>query len=435
MLDRKLFYLLVAMVLCFITIAIPVQLEGHWVTLFWCAESVLLFSIGRIKAIRFYEWLGFIMVALGTLALLHQWGIVYYSYSYFSDDSFVNWSPFLNIHLFSSLFYLASLGTIIYLYHKRAISVEERNEFQIYNILDFVLPITFILMAYITFSNEISTCYTYLYQTSVIKVPSKETWAAAGATTEVFDSILLNIKDVALGMYNLVFIGCIALVTIRKWKHPVVRWSAFGLNMLSLLIFIFLGLDELARLRDEYLLNSTSEYYSLSSLILNIHYISFALYAMVLYIIYKLLNTDTFNKYTIRKLYSGCILHFFILVILSNELLNLNHIHSYGTEANFISEENTWKLGFTILWGVYSFLLIAIGIFRKNKVFRVSAISLFGITLLKLLTVDTWDLSTGYKVISYMLLGAILLIVAFLYQKFKLLIFGEEKEPPQNNEV
>jgi uncharacterized membrane protein len=49
LLDRKLFYLLIAMVLTFITIAVPVQLEGNWVTLFWCSEAALLFIIGRNK--------------------------------------------------------------------------------------------------------------------------------------------------------------------------------------------------------------------------------------------------------------------------------------------------------------------------------------------------------------------------------------------------
>ncbi|MGZ4055825.1 MAG: DUF2339 domain-containing protein, partial [Bacteroidia bacterium] len=39
LLDRKLFYLLIALVLSFITIAVPVQLEGNWVTLFWSAEA------------------------------------------------------------------------------------------------------------------------------------------------------------------------------------------------------------------------------------------------------------------------------------------------------------------------------------------------------------------------------------------------------------
>jgi uncharacterized membrane protein len=59
---------------------------------------------------------------------------------------------------------------------------------------------------------------------------------------------------------------------------------------------------------------------------------------------------------------------------------------------------------------------------------RISAISLFGITLIKLVTIDTWDLPTIYKVIAFILLGAILLIVAFLYQKFKTLIFGDDDQ-------
>src|SRR5690606_132783 len=53
--DKTLFYLVLGLVFAFITIAIPVQLDGNWVTLLWFAQAVLLFWIGRTKDIMIYE--------------------------------------------------------------------------------------------------------------------------------------------------------------------------------------------------------------------------------------------------------------------------------------------------------------------------------------------------------------------------------------------
>ena len=139
-----------------------------------------------------------------------------------------------------------------------------------------------------------------------------------------------------------------------------------------------------------------------------------------------MLKTDTFQRFTISKIYIGAIVHFFILVVLSYELVFLQEARN--SVYHYYANNTVYKLGFTALWGVYSFAMIAIGMYKKNQIMRISAILLFGITLIKLLTFDTWDLSTGYKVIAYMLLGVILLVVAFLYQKFKGFIFGEENK-------
>ena len=99
-----------------------------------------------------------------------------------------------------------------------------------------------------------------------------------------------------------------------------------------------------------------------------------------------------------------------------------------ANEDYFYGSKAAYKLGLTALFGIYSFLLIAYGMYKKNRIMRVSAITLFGITLIKLVTFDTWDLSTGYKVIAYLLLGVILLVVSFMYQKFKVLIFGDDSQ-------
>jgi uncharacterized membrane protein len=57
---------------------------------------------------------------------------------------------------------------------------------------------------------------------------------------------------------------------------------------------------------------------------------------------------------------------------------------------------------------------------------RITSIGLFGITLFKLVTFDSLNFSTIEKIVSYVSIGAILLAIAFLYQKFRHLIFKDD---------
>lgn len=67
--DRNLFYLIAGLVLVFITIAIPVQLNGNWVTLLWAGEAALLFWIGRTKNIPIYEKISYPLMILATVSI------------------------------------------------------------------------------------------------------------------------------------------------------------------------------------------------------------------------------------------------------------------------------------------------------------------------------------------------------------------------------
>lgn len=427
LLDRKLFYLLIAMVLTFITIAVPVQLESNWVTLFWCAEAALLFIIGRYKNIGFYEWIGAIMVTLSVFSLLDDWQHSYYRPDYY-NELFKSWKPVLNIHFFTSLFFLISLSSIVIVHRKKELSTEKIKTDKIYFIYNYIFSALLFLFLYLTFSNELNSFFKSKFQQSYVQVPSKTEWAEPGAFNEVYNYSILKFKAVANLIYAVLFFSVVSILAIQKWKTNLSRWTAFAFNML-IVIFFILNLYLFSDLRKDYIHGTDSEYYPAANWFIYMRYVCFAFFGLLLILINKLLNTDTFNKSTLPALYKGCILHFFILVILSNELINLNILSNAGLEESYYQgTKSAYKLGFTTLWGMYSFILIAWGIFKRNRIMRISAITLFGITLIKLVTFDTWDLSTGYKIIAYVLLGVILLVVAFLYQKFKLLIFGGDVE-------
>ena len=54
--------------------------------------------------------------------------------------------------------------------------------------------------------------------------------------------------------------------------------------------------------------------------------------------------------------------------VLTSELINILEMAQAG---------NSYKLGISILWGLYSLFLIVIGIWRQNQSLRIGAFSLF----------------------------------------------------------
>lgn len=71
--DRVLFHFISGLVLVFITIAIPVQLDGNRVTLLWAGEATLLFWIGRTKNALVYEKLSYPLMGLAFFSIVPGW--------------------------------------------------------------------------------------------------------------------------------------------------------------------------------------------------------------------------------------------------------------------------------------------------------------------------------------------------------------------------
>jgi uncharacterized membrane protein len=97
----------------------------------------------------------------------------------------------------------------------------------------------------------------------------------------------------------------------------------------------------------------------------------------------------------------------------------MNNIHEL--------EQQYSKVILTILWAVCSFALMWLGMRFKNKTLRIVSLSLFFVALLKLVLWDIRNISEGGKIISFILLGVLLLTVSFMYQKLKKIIIDEKE--------
>jgi len=75
------------------------------------------------------------------------------------------------------------------------------------------------------------------------------------------------------------------------------------------------------------------------------------------------------------------------------------------------------SLGLSILWTCYATGLIVVGLARKSALLRWQALALFGVVLAKVFLFDLSFLERFYRILSFLVLGLLLLLVSFLYQR------------------
>jgi uncharacterized membrane protein len=77
----------------------------------------------------------------------------------------------------------------------------------------------------------------------------------------------------------------------------------------------------------------------------------------------------------------------------------------------------TTQVGLSVLWTLYAAAVLAWGFIRSRASVRYGALALFGLTVLKVFYVDLSAVRTAYRILSFLVLGVVLLGVSLLYQK------------------
>jgi hypothetical protein len=165
---------------------------------------------------------------------------------------------------------------------------------------------------------------------------------------------------------------------------------------------------------------------NLSSTAYFIHYIIVLLMIPICALgISKIKRLKEFNLRTANA-YSWFYVIFFVFLA-STELDNIVLLIG-GSPENYehVLSQNH-KIGFPILWGITSFLLIAIGLKMKLKHLRIISLTLFLVTLVKLFTVDIRGISEGGKIAAFISLSVLLLVVSFMYQRLKKILLTDDK--------
>jgi uncharacterized membrane protein len=383
--DKNLLYLVSGLVLVFITISIPVQLDGNWVSLLWAGEAALLFWIGRKRSIGIYERLSFPLMLLAMMSIAQDW-LIYYDYF---DPSLpaTRIEPIFNVQFLSSLLF-TGFFLFINIIHSKTKPVPDPKT-SLGNLFSYMIPVFFLLSAYFSFETEISNYWEQLYRQSAISNSSGK---------KMRD--LFSFKVIWILNYTMVFLSSLTFLNARWLKMDKFGPLNLFLNYLAMAYFLLVGLMHLDH---EHLTGW-------------IRYLSIANFALLLWIAREIINIKMISGIPAKSFMF--FMHLCILWIASSELINV---------LEWMSVKETNRIGLSILWGLYALFLIILGIWKKNEQLRIAAIVLFSVTLVKLFFYDLSALTTIAKTIVFVVLGILLLIISFLYNKYRNIISGEAK--------
>ncbi|MCI4624595.1 MAG: DUF2339 domain-containing protein [Candidatus Magnetoovum sp. WYHC-5] len=131
-----------------------------------------------------------------------------------------------------------------------------------------------------------------------------------------------------------------------------------------------------------------------------------------MYIVSRLLNKS--KRFIALTRFSYTVFGALFFLVLNVEVSN--YFYHNLSEARFAA--------ISILWGLFSITLMIIGIAFKVSPVRKVSFALFFVTILKVFLVDMGKFSTPYRILSFIILGLLLVITSYLYHKHKDRILG-----------
>lgn len=399
--NKNLFYFVAGLVLLFVTLAIPVELDGRWVTLLWAFEASLLFWIGRSKGVRMYELIAYPLMLLALFSIFQDWSQVYGRYSRWNLEARL--TPLLNINFLSSLLFIAAFGFIYFFSRKDEYPSALQNKDGLGKLISYGLPIVILFLIYQAFFVELHNYWDQLLVDSSLLVQPE-----GGSVSSINrNNDLLKFQSVWTVNYTLFFVSLLGLLNFKFFKTRQFSLVNMGLLLLSIFLFLTAGLFELSELRESYIDPKMPLYFKPGMFHLGIRYVSIGFFALALFVLCKYFRMDLVPQ-ELKYLFD-IILHVSVLWIASSELLHW---------MDLTISADSYKLGLSILWCVYALLIIAYGIWKSRKHLRIGGIVLFGLTIAKVFFYDIEQLNTISKTIVMVSLGVFLLITSFLYNKY-----------------
>jgi uncharacterized membrane protein len=378
--DKNLVYLLIGLVLTFVSLAAPVQLEGNFITLFWAAESVLLLWLAQKSGIQLMRYTSLLISMLMLISLLIDYTQVY------EDNTPL--AILFNKAYITSIVVILAAGGCYSLWKK------DKETF-----ISADIPVVYLSVAGVLFylAHLLELRHHLLYH-------------------DVFQSS----RFIILGCWTMMCLATLQWLWARKITKAFPKVVIVITGIMALFYLGFYN-RQIVLARDAYVIGIAS------SVGFIFHFVLVTFVGIIWYQGLRTMQTFTAFNRSSHHLYSWIFIGF-LLFLLSAELNNVTVlVASPTTESLNYLLEQTSKIGFPILWGLASFLIIYIGLRKKKKHLRVISLTLFLITLLKLFLLDLRGISEGGKIAAFISLGVLLLIISFMYQRLKKVLLMEDE--------
>lgn len=397
---------LTVLIITFATIAIPVQFDGNRITLIWAVEAAVLFGFGRLKQVRLFEYFSYPLMAMASVSLVINWATSFSERTDFASEHSLR--PFVNGDFVTASVLIASFSAIYWIDRKSeyesVLPDEIRSAFRI------ILPTIALAALYNAFRTEIDNYF------NLKIVESRARLIDAGAFSRNRDLGFFN--TIWQIDYSMLFLAIVSAVNLRRVRSAKLSYANVLLAMVAFMAFLAVGMPLFNELRESYMDPEAALYWGSGPMNVAIRYISYGLAAVLMGSLYYYSREELLDSFVPRAkriVAFDALFYSTLLIVLSGDLVNL--MKQFGIA-------DATKLGLSILWVAYALFLVVIGIARSKKYLRFAAIGLIGVTLVKLFFYDIADLPTVPKAILFIAIGAVLLVVSFLYNKYKSFIFS-----------
>ncbi len=379
--DRNILYLLIGLTLSFISLTAPIQLHGHYITMFWASETVLLYWLYQRSQIKLIAFSSLIVWCAMLLSLLIDWDQLYAA----ADIEF---------RIIFNKGFITGIYTAVASYLLFAL----KRKPDALHAPDWIAANTFRVTALLIF-----------FFAGILEINHQ--------FYHYFPTTGINIQ------YLLLYIYAFGLLLI--WVSQKFSSLKIKVHLILLMLVFSLGF---------YLLSIPGNFDLLRKMIeekkYGIHFTAHWIAAVLLLVIYYQLINFIRKNYESNINMASWLLAGWLVVFLSAEAFLVDYSINYNGSNNWESIGNVFvKSGLPILWGICSFAFMWLGMRYKYRTLRIISLSLFAITLVKLFAYDISNIPVGGKIAAFFCLGVLLLIVSFMYQRLKRIIIEDEKKP------
>lgn len=379
-------HLLIGLVLTFISLAVPVQFEGSRITLFWAAEAVLLLWFSQRTDLKLVARASVLVTVLMMVSLWMDWEDAYGRMHHMAM------TPLLNRAWIAGAMATASLFLTSWLLRKPGDSeglvlfITRRN----WRVLTLIGAVAVLFIA-----NSLELQY------------------------QLGRRLHEGVAHQALMAYALLHLLVVERASRRAAKGY--RMAIGALLVVAGVIFITANYSAACAALS---IGSAS---SMDAGLAPYHYLALVLMTIAVARV-ALLARSVIDRPSFNWSFYLWTVSVFIVVLASQEL-DLVMMQAQGTG---LALNDARRVGYPILWGIGSFAFMWYGMRARLRTMRIIALSLFALTLLKLFLFDLGALSEGGRVAAFIFLGALLLVISFMYQKLKGLFVDDapSDDPP-----
>ena len=373
-----------AIALIFLTVAVPLQLTGTWITVAWAAEGAVLVWVGFV--LRSWPTRAF---ALGVFAIT--------SFRLLAWDTPVETVGFqllLNERFPTFTVAIAAFYIAAFLYRRQRNGLKEWEV----NVALLLVGVANVFTLWVLSAEVIS----YFDSRALASIRPGVPLGRQDADNGIFLSLSVLWATYAVGLM------AVALGTHSR----ILRW--LGLGLLSMVVLKLMFVDTF----NVYLNPRTF------ILFLNVHFLTFLLVlAVVLFAAYLYWRQRQELLWEERFIFPALLVAANVVAVwvLSAEVFRFFDSRELVVRTDFTSAKH---LLLTVLWTVYAIGIIAVGIARQFRAVRLAGIALLGIPVLKLFVFDVFLLESGYRVAAFVTLGVLLLCTGLAYQRYNSAIRG-----------